>query len=480
MSDRKPTEEQCHILDLVRTIDDHIQIRSYAGTGKTSTAEMIAEICPQMLYIVFNKRNQLEAVERLPTTTDCVTWNGFGHGIWGKVVGVRLAVDSKKNADILRTFIREMTDRDQSDAWNIWTIVLDCLAKAKALGYVPKGVLEDTAKPLIGAEAFFAHPSLEEPPDEFGRGIVDEVLTRSIKAAYAGSIDFDDQIYMPAVFGGAFPHYPFVTLDEQQDQNSVNYAMLRRLIRGDSRLFGVGDQCQNIYGFRGALPNGMDEAVKEYSMRECELTVSFRCPSEVVKAARWRVPNFKWFRQGGHVETLKDLDPRAIPDHSAIICRNNAPLFRTGLKLLAEGRSITIAGSDIGPKVLGIMRKLGNDDTKRDVLMGRIEDWRSERLDRGSRTANDLADCMAVFAHRGRTLSQALAYAQSLFKQEGTLKLLTGHKSKGLEYDKVFLLDTFLLRDDEQDQNLRYVMQTRSSDQLFEIDSDRIKWSEPE
>lgn len=83
---------------------------------------------------------------------------------------------------------------------------------------------------------------------------------------------------------------------------------------------------------------------------------------------------------------------------------------------------------------------------------------------------------MLVFAEHGDSLGQAIAYAEHLFQQSGSIKLITGHKSKGLEFDRVFLLDTFLLKKDEQDQNLRYVMQTRSQNELYEIDSDAIKF----
>ena len=53
---------------------------------------------------------------------------------------------------------------------------------------------------------------------------------------------------------------------------------------------------------------------------------------------------------------------------------------------------------------------------------------------------------------------------------------MTGHKSKGLEFPDVYHLDPYLLSDTSQDRNLRYVISTRSSNNLTEIDSDRIKW----
>jgi hypothetical protein len=48
-------------------------------------------------------------------------------------------------------------------------------------------------------------------------GLIDSVLTDSIRLAYEGQIDFDDQIYMPTLFGGTFPRFPLVMVDEAQD-----------------------------------------------------------------------------------------------------------------------------------------------------------------------------------------------------------------------------------------------------------------------
>jgi hypothetical protein len=42
-------------------------------------------------------------------------------------------------------------------------------------------------------------------------------------------------------------------------------------------------------------------------------------------------------------------------DNGAVSYRNNAPIFQLAFILLSVGRSVFVAGSDIGPKVLNIM-----------------------------------------------------------------------------------------------------------------------------
>jgi len=122
------------------------------------------------------------------------------------------------------------------------------------------------------------------------------------------------------------------------------------------------------------------------------------------------------------------------------------------------------------------MKKLGNDECSRQAFIDAIAIWEAEKLEKESTPAKDLAECMRVFARQGKDKSQAIAYAEHLFKQEGTIQLLTGHKSKGLEFNTVYHLDPWLLDDSAQDRNLSYVISTRSKDKLFEINSAQIEW----
>jgi superfamily I DNA/RNA helicase len=108
-------------------------------------------------------------------------------------------------------------------------------------------------------------------------------------------------------------------------------------------------------------------------------------------------------------------------------------------------------------------------------VLSAIENWRNAKLDRESKTADDIAECMKVFATFGKTLSLAIAHAEDLFKQRGTITLTTGHKAKGLEWETVYHLDPWLCKGDDQDKNLRYVITTRAMKNLYEIDSVRIR-----
>ena len=296
----QPTEEQSAILDHCTGTDyPNLMINALAGTGKSATLKLIdqaSRIRPAM-YLVFNKRNQLEAIEAqkagdFASTTTIKTFNGLGHGIWAGACAHKLVLDKAKSRTLWRQMIDAMKRPEANEAWREYHVVMDGLEKAKALGYVPKSV-KFPHKALIDRPSL--HLAMDERPNDTAADLIDDLLQESITAAYRGIIDFNDQIYMPALFGGTFPKFPRVMVDEYQDQSPVNHALLSRLVKG--HLIGVGDPYQNIYGFRGAKAGGMSAAVKSYSMTQLPLSVSFRCPKAIVEASRWRVPHFQWIKE---------------------------------------------------------------------------------------------------------------------------------------------------------------------------------------
>jgi len=124
------------------------------------------------------------------------------------------------------------------------------------------------------------------------------------------------------------------------------------------------------------------------------------------------------------------------------------------------------------------MKKLGPETLWREGVLASIKEWEADRLEKESKTASDMAACMRIFALQGRDLRAAITYAEHIFKQTGSILLTTGHKAKGLEWENVIHLDPWLVRKDPspQNKNLDYVISTRSSDRLTEIDSEQIEW----
>lgn len=460
-----PTDEQAAILDAVKSTTSSIMIQAYAGTGKSATLRLIddADETRPKLYLVFNKRNATEAEGKFADTTTVRTFNSIGHRIWTDYCSSRPKLNPKKLSDIFRAIVDDAPKSDRTEIWQVYDLVMQGVNNARSLGYIPT-THQYANRSLIDARVLYK--SLDESPSQFVKELIDQALLESIRQAFSGVIDFADQCYMPALFGGNYPRFPVVMVDEYQDLSPVQHEIIRKLAKR-SRLIGVGDVAQSIYGFRGAKIEGMDDAIREYSMQTFTLSVSFRCPSEIVHNVQWRVPNFKASRIGGKVIDLGST--HTVVDGAAVICRNNAPLFKHALNQLANGRSVDVSGTNMGAQIIRQMTKLGPDSMTQAQALSSIDQWESEKLENESKTAKEMADCMRVFARTASTLGGAIAYAKHLFAQTGTIQYLTGHKSKGLEFDHVYHLDREILKHDGQDPNVHYVIDTRAKETLSYI-----------
>lgn len=478
VGDLIPTAEQAAIIEAARLTKDNLLINALAGAAKTSTLVMIAHALPMepMLSLAFNKRIATEMADRLPGHVMCKTLNAIGHGVWAQASSKRLTLNTKKSYEILKGLVDGLRRTDKSEAYDTFSETLKLIGAAKLAGYIPEK--SPAGRRLISCDDFWA--SLDEDTEEVSRDLVDRALMESITQAYRGIIDFDDQIYMSTLFGGTFPKFPLVLVDEAQDLSAINHAMLEKLVV--TRLIAVGDPWQSIYAFRGALSTSMATLRDRFKMREMSLSISFRCPRAIVERARFRAPHMQypdWAIQG-EVSAPTEWTHTDIPDGGAVICRNNAPLFRLAFSLIRAGRGVTVVGSDIGPALVKALKKLGPEDMTYEQTLKAIDAWEVERLRKAKAKAatKDKAECLRVFLTVGGSLAGAIAYAESIFKNAGPIQLLSGHKSKGLEYNHVFHLDPSRipspfaesLDELEQEQNIRYVIETRAKQTLTLIE----------
>lgn len=474
------TDEQAAIIDYALGREGppkNLLINALAGAAKTSTLRFLCKYMPLVptLSLAFNKRIADEMSKVLPGHVRCATMNSIGHRVWGAAVGKRLVLETRKNYNLVKEGIERLSRLEKAYAYEDFGEIMKSISRAKLSGYIPHGV--PAGRSLLTADEFFG--TLDEEPEGWFMELINEALRTSIKQAYAGLIDFDDQIYMPTLFGGSFPQHPRVLADEAQDFSRLNHVMLEKLVPPESWLCAVGDPWQSIYAFRGADSNSMSWLRQRFSMHEMTLSVSFRCPIEVVRNAHKRVPHMRWpsWAAPGEVRALPEWDAACIPDNSAIICRNNAPLLSMALILLKAGRGVHLVGTDLGPQLVKALKKFGQTDMPQEEVLDAIDAWEQEKL-RKSRSAGavaDKAECLRVFAAFGPTLGAAIAYCEHLFAAKGPIQLLSGHKAKGLEWDTVYHLDPHRIpspysRDGEaleQELNVRYVIETRAKVALY-------------
>lgn len=107
--------------------------------------------------------------------------------------------------------------------------------------------------------------------------------------------DLDDLLYQPLQLFAAEPElldqyrerFPWLLVDEYQDVNRVQYALIRQLSPcADSNLFAIGDPNQAIYGFRGADIRYIQQFSTDYPQAAVyQLSQSYRCPDPVIRAS---------------------------------------------------------------------------------------------------------------------------------------------------------------------------------------------------
>lgn len=463
-----PTPEQSAIISAVAANSNNLLVSALAGAAKTSTLVLIAEAVPDTpaLCLAFNKRIAEEMNTRLPSNCEAKTLNSLGHRAWSDTIGRRCQVKTDKIYSLLKTEIEKLTKGEKEEAYGDMAETMKMVEQGKSRGYVPSGSF-DQARRLMDDDEFYE--SLDEEPSELQWALVRTVTRKSIAQAFDGVLDFADQLLMPTVFQSVFPFFPLVLVDEYQDFSELNQVMLQKIVK--RRVIAVGDECQSIYAFRGADQNAMRNGAKRFHMDPYLLSISFRCPQSVVREARWRAPHMQWpdWAIEGQVTTRAEWGVEDIPNTAAIVCRNNAPLFGAAIKLLKNGRYPQIVGNDVGKGLVKHMTKFGPGSMSRAEAEIRVDRWLEEKHKkmRNKGLADDQAQCMRIFLEQGETLGDAIAYANHLMTSQGPVQMMTGHKSKGLEYPNVFILDQGLLRlDEQQDQNLKYVMQTRAKETL--------------
>lgn len=167
---------------------------------------------------------------------------------------------------------------------------------------------------------------------------------------------------------------------------------------------------------------------------------------------------------------MESQEEFTIAPNSAVICRYNAPLLKMAFGLIEAGQNVDVAGLDIGTRIIKLLTKLGDDSISQAQTLAAIDQWEAEHNAAGSKSAADTGNCMRVFANQGKTLSQAIAYAKYIFSiTNDGVKFMSGHRSKGLEFDHVYHLNRDKIRQGGQEQNIHYVIDTRPKQRLTYI-----------
>jgi superfamily I DNA/RNA helicase len=429
------------------------------------------------------------------------TCHAFGLRAWKKV-SKNVIIDKNKLSAIIAQQIEVPSEK------TVWTecgsaiAKLASLAKQHAVGHLC--ALNDESKWFD----LFEHYSIDE---EVADGAENTYLPTEIIAAarkiYQISldqcrdvIDFDDMILAPLVFKARFWPLDWVLIDESQDTNPARRALAMAMLKPRTgRVIFVGDDRQAIYGFTGADADAMTQLKTALNAKSLPLNVTYRCPKSVVALANTIVPDLKAHETApeGVVRAIKydELVAQNLTESDAILCRNTNPLITTAYSLLSNGIACRVAGREIGTGLIKLARRWKVSSLT--ALSGKLDDFMSREsaklMSKNKEVMiaalEDQIECLKIMIGRCQSLnkhsiSDLVKEIESMFGDEQDMKtkrlltLMTIHRSKGLEWNRVFILGRVELIpsryakkawEQEQESNLAYVAITRSKGELVDV-----------
>lgn len=467
MTGHPPTPEQQAIF-ADAAAGHNLMIQSYAGTGKSTTiVGALAHIPPSepTLVLAFNKDARQDVEAKI---------NAAGHARGNLHVKTFNALGAAALNSPLRR--PELDDdkifklaKDQGFAGDDLADVLHLVRTARSEGLVPRpygrGLVEDTPD-------YWHDLAASEDCPEYCALPAREILKDSTRLALRGIIDFQDQIYISTLIIGDYQRRLVVIVDEAQDLEPLNHLQVRKTLRSDTQLICVGDIHQAIYAFRGADAQSflrLRDLRKHWTDRR--LSVTFRCSQAIVARQQGVAPGFT-AAPGNPAGSVAALDSWTPQPGAAILCRNNAPLVRCAFRLLRAGQSVNFLGRDIGRSLVRLYNKVSAKGSRD---LGQVLDTLKQMLDRedaGTPDHDKIDTLLAILESGQRSVPAAIDRLSS--PQPDAVTLSTGHKAKGLEWPMVYHLEPNLipapyattLEALTQETNLRYVIETRSSDAL--------------
>jgi DNA helicase-2/ATP-dependent DNA helicase PcrA len=484
-----PSPYQQAIFDWVRDGSGSAIVVAVAGSGKTTTVINSFDYIPSgetVVYLVFNKRNQEEAATKVPAHVRAMTFHSAGFGAYRRAFGNNVTVDQKKTWNIIRNTF------GQKDVTLYAGFVqkLVGLAKQSGVGFLVPD------EPSVWFDIMDHHDIYTDKDDcDETRGVELARETLRLSTAMTEVLDYDDMLYMPVVHKCTMFANDWVFVDEAQDTNAIQRAMLKKMLKPrGGRLVAVGDPSQAIYGFRGADSDSMYRIQDQFGCVSLPLTVSFRCPQAVVRLAQEFAPHIEAHPDApeGIVrsDTLAGYIAGGVRDTDMILCRTTAPLIQTAFTLIKSGIACHVLGREIGRGLSALIEKQrpkGIDSLVE--KLGRYLDretakWLAkDREDKVQAAADRVACISALIDHlpeTTRTVPALISLIDSLFSEDtNKVTLCTIHKAKGLERPRVVVLYANSLMPSpwarqkwqlEQEYNGMYVAYTRAMAELVFVE----------
>jgi hypothetical protein len=466
----KPTDEQQAIIDAYGT-GQHLVIEAGAGTGKTTTLRMLGGAKPgrKGVYVAFGREIAQEAKRTFPRDVQCATAHSFAFGAVGRQFAHRLNGPRMPAWEVARVLGINEPIRATKDVLLAPQQVAR-LAMETAYNFCKSADREPLARHVPRKPGF-------DGPDCLAalRDVLPPLAARAWTdlTSREGRLRFSHDVYLK-MWQLSGPRLPadYVLLDEAQDADPVIAAVV--LGQSHAQLIAVGDRCQSIYRWRGAI----DAMSKFPADVRLPLAQSFRFGHAIAGEAN------KWLQVLDSPLRLRGHDPvrsvvATIGSPGVILCRTNATAMTEAMDAMETGRKVAIIGGG-GKDILGLAEaavtlKAGTGCVHPELFAfqtwGEVQDY-AENDPGGS----DLAVFVKLIDDHGP--EEIIAAARQLSDERyANLIISTAHKAKGREWDTVQVAGDFRepkkkKRDDDVPKLDPHQIEPEDDDELGEINRD--------
>lgn len=449
----------------------NLVVNAFAGTGKTTTLVAYAKARPskRFTYLAFNRSIKEEAQRKFPSNVKCVTTHGLAYAPIGKRYAQKLGAPRPfQVAEALG--IPVLQAGKALEVVNRWLVSSDPALHERHLigtpyGDAEAGGLMDAAKRLWARMADVGDTAISMPHDGYLK-------------LY--------QLSAPAIASDV------ILFDEAQDANPVTTSIV--LSQAADKVV-VGDAHQAIYSFRGAT-----NAMAAFAGAEhLALTRSFRFGEGVAAIATALLGDWKGERHTIH--GLGRHQTRFRVDMSgphALLARTNGELFRSAVTAMQSGKPFAYVGGVEGYRLDSILDayrlSAGRAYEIRDPWIRAFADFSAMKTYADQMDDRELKMLATLVEEFGRATPSLVDQIKARAVPPGKVKgdeimLATAHKSKGLEFDSVVLLDDFAELDvrrnpdgeeegpSPEEINILYVALTRA-ERCLALNASTVDWLE--
>lgn len=470
--------QQMAVVQAVAKGGTDIQVTARAGCGKSTTIlEAVKVVDGTVAVFAFNKTIADEMRSKVHAGTNVQTFHSLGFS------AIRQAVRNVK-MDNDKVF-------HQLEKWLKWDDYRQrpLFHPAKKLIGLCKTLLCPLDNGSLGGVADDFDVDLEDKDRALVYDVVRKAVADTTTSFFHGTptIDYNDMVYLPVKLDLPMPSYDYVFLDEVQDTSPVEMRLVQ-MVAKTGHLCYVGDDRQAIYGFKGADQTAMRK-MKTYleglgrPVLELPLTITRRCPKNVVRVANYFVPDIEALPDAvdGVVRRVEHIDAKP---GEVVLCRKNAPLLGIAYDHIRKGIPIYIRGKDIGAGLITVLHRLRVkepsqfDEKLKDYRLHEIDSIKSRnektpwKVEAAVDVLDDKVDALRFIVKEHGSIHGVEEAINRLFadvnpKDLKTAVLLSSvHKFKGMEADTIWIQECAPIPG-VQEENILYVAVTRSKHTLF-------------